>query len=59
MIQETDERLARQIKHRKGKGSIDAVIRRICKEEGVREQELKSGGKEEGYRRREQESPVT
>jgi len=44
MMREADETLARQIKHRRGKGSIDAVIRRMCKEEGVREQELKSGG---------------
>ncbi len=44
MIREADETLARQIKHRRGKESIDAVIRGMCKEEGVREQELKSGG---------------
>jgi len=44
VMREADETLARQIKQRRGKGSIDAVIRRMCKEEGVREQELKTGG---------------
>ncbi len=44
VMREADETIARQIKHRTGKVSIDAVIRRMCKEGGVREQELKSGG---------------
>ena len=44
VMREADEKLGRQIKHRRGKGSIDAVISRMCKEEGVREQEVKSGG---------------
>ncbi len=44
IIREADETLARQIKHKRGKESIDAVISRMCKEQGVREQELRSGG---------------
>jgi len=44
VMREADETLARQMKHRGRKESIDAVIGRMCKEEGVREQELKSGG---------------
>jgi putative transposase len=44
MMQEADEKLARQMEHRGGKKSIEEVIRSMCKEEGVREQELKTGG---------------
>jgi putative transposase len=44
MMREADERLARQIRRGKGKGSVDAVIKRMCHEEGVIEQELRSGG---------------
>jgi len=44
VMREADERLARQMKHRGGKRSIEEVIRRMSKEGGIREQELKSGG---------------
>jgi putative transposase len=44
VMREADEIVARQMKHRGGSVSIDTVIRRMCKEEGVGEQELKSGG---------------
>ena len=44
IAQEADEKLARQMEHRGGKKSIEEVIRSMCKEEGVREQELKTGG---------------
>jgi len=44
VMREADEKLARQIKYRGGKISVEGVIRKICKEEGVREQELKAGG---------------
>jgi hypothetical protein len=44
VMREADEKLARQIKHRGEKISIEGVIRKICKEEGVREQELIAGG---------------
>jgi hypothetical protein len=44
MMREADERLARQMRHRGGKETIEEVVRRMCKEGGVREQELKTGG---------------
>ena len=44
MMGEADERLGRQMKHRGGRVLIEEVIRRMCKEGGVREQEVKSGG---------------
>jgi len=44
IMREADERLTRQMKHKGGKISIEGVIRRMCKEEGVRDQELKVGG---------------
>jgi REP element-mobilizing transposase RayT len=44
MIREADEKLTRQMKHRGRKISIEEVIKSMCKEEGVRDQELKTGG---------------
>jgi len=44
VMREADETLARQMKHRGGKQSIEEVIRRMCKERGVGERELKLGG---------------
>jgi hypothetical protein len=50
MMREGDEKLTRQMKHRGGKISIEELIRNMCKEEGVRDQELKTGGSGERYR---------
>ena len=44
MIREADEKLSRQMKHRGRKISIEEVIRKMCNEEGVCEQELRTGG---------------
>jgi putative transposase len=44
MMREADDTLARQMRVRGGRVSVEEVIRRMCKEGGVREQEVKSGG---------------
>jgi putative transposase len=44
MMREADERLARQMRHKGGKETIEEAVKRMCKEGGVREQELKTGG---------------
>jgi REP element-mobilizing transposase RayT/transcriptional regulator len=44
MIREADEKMARQMRYRERKTSIEEVVGRMCREEGVREEELKRGG---------------
>jgi REP element-mobilizing transposase RayT len=41
---EADEKLARQMGNRQRKRSIAELVRRMCKEGGVKEEELKGGG---------------
>jgi hypothetical protein len=45
IIREADKKLSRQVKFGRKKGSIDQIIKKMCKEEGVKEGELRSGGK--------------
>jgi chromosomal replication initiation ATPase DnaA len=44
MMREADERLARQMGNRWGKKSIEELVRKTCKEAGVKEEELKESG---------------
>ena len=44
MMREADERLARQMGNRGRKKSIEELVRKMCKEVGVKEEELKGGG---------------
>ncbi len=44
ILKEADERLMRQMKSRREKVSIDDVIKKMCKEAKVREEELRGGG---------------
>jgi len=44
VVREADDRLVRQMRHRRGGKTIEEVVRRMCKEGGVREQEMKAGG---------------
>ena len=44
MVREADETLARQMRQRGGRVSVEEMIRRMCQEGGVREQKVKSGG---------------
>jgi REP element-mobilizing transposase RayT len=45
MVQEAEEKIARQIRYQVGKGSVAAVIKEICKAGGVSEAELLHGGR--------------
>ncbi len=45
IMQEANEQLKRQMKNRRGKGGVAGVIKRICKEAGIREAELWEGGR--------------
>lgn len=45
IIWEADKKLSRQVKYGRKKGSIEQIIKKMCKEEGVKEEELRSGGK--------------
>lgn len=38
-----DQKLARQMQYRRGKVSIEEVIKKMCKEGGIREEEVKDG----------------
>jgi len=44
MMREADERLARQMGNRGRKKSVEELVRKMCKETGVKEEELKGGG---------------
>jgi putative transposase len=44
ILRETDKKLRRQLRLGERKALIDQVIKKMCKEEGVEEQELRSGG---------------
>lgn len=44
MMREADERLARQMGNRGRKKSIEELVRKMCREAGVKEEELKGGG---------------
>ncbi len=44
ILREADRSLQRQLKLGERKRSIDQVIKRMCEEEGVREEELRNGG---------------
>ena len=48
ILREADKRLRRQMKNKKEKDSIDRVIKKMCTEAGVKEEELRSGGKRRG-----------
>ena len=45
IIREADKKLSRQLKQRGKERTIDEVIKKMCKEEGVKEEELRRGGK--------------
>ena len=44
MMREANERLARQMGNRGRKKSVEEVVRKMCNEAGVKEEELKGGG---------------
>jgi hypothetical protein len=44
ILREADRSLRRQLKVGERKRSIDQVIKRMCEEEGIREEELRNGG---------------
>ncbi len=44
IMREADQKLARQMKPKGGKGSIERTIRKMCKEGGIKEGELREGG---------------
>ena len=45
MLQEADEKIARQMRHQGGKRSAASVIQEICQEADVNEEELLRGGR--------------
>jgi REP element-mobilizing transposase RayT len=45
MLQEAEEKIARQMRYQAGKSSTAAVIKEMCKEGGVNEEELLRGGR--------------
>ena len=45
ILREADKRLRRQMKDKEAEDSIDRVIKKMCTEAGVKEEELRSGGK--------------
>ncbi len=45
ILKEADKRLQRQLQIGGRKGPIDQVIKELCKEEGIEEEELRNGGK--------------
>lgn len=44
IMQEANERLKRQMKNRRGEGGVAGVIKKLCKEAGIEETELREGG---------------
>ena len=51
ILREADKRLRRQMKNKEEKDSIARIIKKMCTEEGVKEEELRSGRKRGGLRR--------
>jgi predicted HTH domain antitoxin len=45
VLEEADQRLARQIRARKKTGSLPRIIKKRCREAGVNERELRSGSR--------------
>ena len=45
ILREADKKITRQMRNKKGKDSIDRVIKKMCTEAGIKEEELRSGGK--------------
>ncbi len=45
ILKEADEKLVRQMKSRRERGSADGIIKKMCREAKVREEELRGGGK--------------
>jgi REP element-mobilizing transposase RayT len=45
VLKEADKRLKRQLQSEGRKGSIDRIVKKVCKEEGIKEEELRDGGK--------------
>ena len=48
IMQEADDKLSRQMKYRREKASVEGVIRKMCKEAGVKEEELRGRGQRRG-----------
>jgi putative transposase len=48
ILKEADGKLRRQLHWGRRQDLIDEVIKRLCKEEGVEEEELRNGGKRRG-----------
>jgi REP element-mobilizing transposase RayT len=44
VMQEADKKLSRQMKYREEKASLERIIRKMCKEAGVKEEELRGRG---------------
>ncbi len=44
IMQEANERVKRQMKNRRGEGGVAGVIKKLCKEAGIEETELREGG---------------
>lgn len=44
IMQEADENLSRQLKYRREKTSVEGIIRKMCKEAGIKEEELRGRG---------------
>jgi len=44
IMREADKKLSRQMKYVREKGSVEGIIRKMCKEAGVREEELRGRG---------------
>ena len=47
VMREADDRLMRQMRNGRSKGCIEGVIRKMCNEAGVKEEEVRGGGAEE------------
>ena len=48
ILDEADKRLDRQLRYRRAKETVDDVIARMCKKHGIKEAELRGGGKRRG-----------
>ncbi len=44
IMQEADKKISRQVKYGREKASVERIIRRMCKEVGVKKEELEGGG---------------
>jgi hypothetical protein len=45
IMQEANEQVKRQMKNRRGEGGVAGVIKKLCKEAGIEETELREGGR--------------